>query len=293
MLAERFKGVRLVECVHMWFPLALAAAFLYAWMWIFARMSRGVNSGIVTASTALWGPPLFLWMLTQVDYPWGEWWWQLYMLWIILCLSLTLRLLTVASQKSLVTVINPLAALSTLSALFVSVAFFERTFIELHIVGIAIITGGLLLLYHGQWRAWCSPWTWAALFGVLILGVNVAIIKEILVLFPHPIAIIAVDATVVFVVNAVLAGPAWFRLRISNRMLLLLVIFSATTLIQDTLTLWALQLGPAPHVVAVKRTSILIAAALSYFVLHEREQPLPKLLLASVVVVLGVVLLTV
>jgi len=275
----------------MWFFLAFLAAFLYAWMWLFARMSRGVPSAIVTASMMCWAPPLLLWMLPRVEYPWGEWWWQLYLVWIAVCISFALRLLTFSSQRALVTVVNPLAALSTLATLLVSVMLFGQTFSAVHITGIAVITGGLLLLYHGQWRVWHTPWPWLTLLGVLILGVNVALLKEVLIRFPYPIAFVAVDATIVFLVNAAAAGRQWFHCTIPKRVWLLLAVFAGVTFLQEVSTVMAVDLGPAPHVVAVKRTSILIAAALSYFLLKEQEQPLRKLLLASGVVVMGVVML--
>lgn len=63
-------------------------------------------------------------------------------------------------------------------------------------------------------------------------------------------------------------------------------------LVQDLSTLYALTLGPSAYVIAVKRTSVLIVAVLGYFFLHERDQSLMRLLLASGLVVSGVGLLT-
>ena len=60
-------------------------------------------------------------------------------------------------------------------------------------------------------------------------------------------------------------------------------------LVQEFTTLLALTLGPSPYVIAVKRTSVLLTAVVGYAFLREREQSLEKLLLASGLVVAGVV----
>jgi len=60
---------------------------------------------------------------------------------------------------------------------------------------------------------------------------------------------------------------------------------------QDLLTLYAFTLGPSSYVIAVKRTSVLLTAVVGYVFLREREQSLKRLMLASGLVVGGVVML--
>jgi len=232
-------------------------------------------------------------MAFVVDYPWQETWWQLYLLFVFLVMPLTLWALTYSCQRTEVTIVNPLAALSTLSTLLVASTIFAKTFLPSHILGIIIVTTGLLCLYQGRWHAWRKPWPWIVLVSVLILGVNVAIIKEVLERFPHPLAVLALAATVIFVMNAIAAGKKWSRFPMEGSALLLLSFFAIASLSQDIFTFLALNLGPAPHVVAVKRTSIFFAAIGGYFIFKERDQSLVRLLISCVVVVGGVVLLNV
>ena len=275
----------------MWFFLALISAVLYAWMWLLARMSRGIASSTTTAAVTAWGVPLFLWMLTQVTYPWSEIWWRLYLVLPLAVIPWTMYLLTYASQRAPVTVVKPLAAISTLSTLVVSAIFFRNIFLPAHVMGIFVVTTGLFYLYRGNWQAWREPWPWYTLLGVLVLGVNVAAIKEVLLRFPHPFAVLALAATGTFVWNAAFSCMQRNRTRITVPMMRLLLIFALVTIVQDFTTFMAIAAGPAPHVIAVKRTSILFAAIFSYTFLHERQQSLWKLLLASGIVVMGVVML--
>lgn len=275
----------------MWFYLALISAVLYASLWLFARASRGIPSAFVTASIHVWAPFALFFIVREIDFPWHESWWQLYMLFTICVIPGTLWALTFASQRSEVTVINPLAALSTIATLAVSILLFEKQFELLHIAGIFVVVLGLFFLYHGAKGTWRKPWPWIVLVGVLILGVNVAIIKEVLERFPHPIAVLAFASTCSFSVNAIFATGSIRAIRLSKNRIVLLLFFLAATVAQDFATFFALSMGPAPHVVAIKRTSILFAAFMSYFLFGEKEQPLWKLMTACVIVVVGVALL--
>ena len=277
----------------MWFPLALGSAVLYASMWLFARASRGLPSGVVTAMYSAWSPILLFYVSQSVNFPWEEQWWQVYMLMPFLIIPFTLCMLTYACQRSPVTIVNPLASLSTFSTLTISTAFFAKSFSSIHIAGMVVITAGLFFLYHGQWKEWNKPWPWLILLGVLILGINVAIIKEVLQRFPHPIAVLALAATGTFAVNAIFAGKSWLKIKWTKNVIILLGAFALVNLSQDVLTFLALSLGPAPHVVAVKRTSILFAAIGGYFIFKEKDQSLVRLLISCVVVVIGVAMLNV
>jgi uncharacterized membrane protein len=277
----------------MWFVLALLSAVLYASMWLFARASRGMPTAFVTAAASMWAPPMLVWMLFTLDYPWGDPRWQAYLFLPFLLIPLTLWGLTLASQRTEVSIVKPLSALSTVSALCASVLFFGEQFRLLHIVGMTVITVGLLVLYHGRYKSWRTPWPWVALLGVLVLGVNAAVVRNVLGFFAEPLGLVVLAASATFFINAGLAVRNRADIRINGHTMLFLFAFGATNLLQDLLTFTALGMGPAPHVIAVKRTSILFAAFMSYFLFNDREQPLKRLLFACAIVVVGVGLVSV
>jgi uncharacterized membrane protein len=276
----------------MWFPLALLSAVLYACMWLFARGSRGMPTAFVTAAASMWAPPMLVWTLFNVDYPWGDPLWQRYLVLPFFLIPITLLGLTLAGQRTEVSIIKPLSALSTVAALCASVLLFGAEFRLAHTIGIAVITVGLLLLYHGRWESWRTPWPWIAFVGVLVLGANAAVAREVLVIFREPLALITLAATGSFCVNGALAIRERRVIKIASRDVVFLFAFAATNLAQDLLTFTALTMGPAPHVIAVKRTSILFAAFMSYFIFRDRDQPLWRLMAASGVVVIGVACLS-
>lgn len=275
----------------MWFPFALLSAFFYAALWVLARMSRGMPSTVVTALQFVFGPPLLFYTATRIEYPWHEPWWQLYLLLPLLILPLTAWAMTSALHTTEVTLVKPLFGLSSIATLFVSSSFFGETFSRWGLLGILLITLGLLLLYHERWEAWKSVGPWMVLTGAVIFGVNAAVVAEVVSRFPHVIALSALVMTTTFAANALGAGTLWRKMRWSRRNLLILLALAVACFGQDVITLYALTLGPSAYVIAVKRTSVLIVALLGYFFLHEREQSLWKLLLASALVVLGVSIL--
>ncbi|MBU2213412.1 DMT family transporter [Patescibacteria group bacterium] len=277
----------------MWFAYALISAVLYSSMWLFARASRGLPSGVVTALFSIWSPFLLFYVAKQVDFPWQEQWWQLYLVLAFIIMPITLRMMTYACQRAPVTVVNPLASLSTFSTLAIASVFFAKSFSSIHIVGMVTITLGLFFLYHGQWIEWRKPWPWLVLGGVMILGLNVAVLKEVLERFPHPIALMAFAGVGNFAVNSVLAGKSWFSFTWTSSIVLLLAAFALADVSQNVFTFLALSVGPAPHVVAVKRTSILFAAIGGYFIFKEKDQSLVRLIISCVIVAIGVALLNV
>lgn len=272
----------------MWFPFALLSAFFYAALWLLARMSRGMPSTVVTALQFIFGPLLLLVVMPTTDYPWQEPWWQLYLLFPFFVVPLTSWAMTYALHTTEVTLVKPLFGLSSIATLAVSSTFFGEEVHRWGLLGILLITLGLLTLYHERWEAWKHAGPWMVLTGAIIFGVNAAVVAEVVSRFPHVFAISALVMTTTFALNAAGAGPAWQRMQWSPRNLLILLSLALACLGQDVITLYALTLGPSAYVIAVKRTSVLIVAVLAYFFLHEREQPLMRLLLASGLVVGGV-----
>jgi len=153
------------------------------------------------------------------------------------------------------------------------------------------MTLGLLCLYHGRWQAWKSVGPWLALIGSIVIGVNAAVVAAMLHRFPYVLAATGIAMTANFIVNGVLAGKSWRKVVWSSRNIALFFCMMIANTLQAVFTLLAFTLGPSAYVIAIKRTSVLIVAVIGYFFLKERDQSLPRLLLASGLVVLGIVVL--
>lgn len=277
----------------MWFTYALLSAVFYALLWVFVRMSKGIPSTVVTAVEFIPGPFLFLYFLTQVDYPWGETWWQLYLIFPFVLIPFFVWAMTYALHRIEVTSVMPLFGLSSIATLFVAASFFGEQVTTTGIAGIAIITAGLFCLYGGRWEIWRQKGPWIVLAGAIFFGVNAAIAAKVLHKFPHIFALLAVIFTGAFIGNAPFALRDLKHVRWSSRVLLILIAIVCANVAHDIFTLIAFTHGPSSYVIAIKRTSILFTAVIGYVFLKERGQPLMRLLLASGLVVGGVVLLTV
>jgi len=263
-------------------------------MWLLARASKGLPSSVVTAINTIWAPILLIYFLPSVQFPWDKWWWYLYLILPMVLMPISTWTLTHACQRIDVTIIKPLSSLSTIATLFVSMFIFSKSFELIHIIGIFVITIGLLSLYHNRWNTIRSIWLWLAIFAIIIMGINGSVIKEVLSVFPHPIALIAFGATGEFAfVSFFGAKNDWNKIKWTRNNISLVTLFSIIVFAQSICTFLALSLGPAPHVIAIKRTSILLAALGGYWIFKERDQSLVRLVVSCVVVVMGVILLNI
>ncbi|MBU0767286.1 EamA family transporter [Patescibacteria group bacterium] len=277
----------------MWFAYALTSAVLYASLWLFARASRGTPTSVVAASANILGPVVLIISLRNIDFPWDESWWYWYLPIPTVILPIMMWLMTASSQRSDVTIIKPLSALSTITTFLFSVFVFSEQFSLKGILGLSVITAGLLILYHGQWSKWKNIWPWIILICVLLLGINVSILSKVLTFFPHPFAIIGLGMTSTLIWNSLFAKRAWSQTHFTRSLLLLLGAFAIAVFSQDIVTLIALTMAPAPYVVAIKRTSILLASLGGYFLFKEKDQSLSRLIISSCIVIVGVVLLNI
>ena len=277
----------------MWFLYASLAAIVYTLLWIFTRLSRGMPSSVVTALEFSFGPFLLLYTTQTVDFPWSERWWQLYLIFPFFILPLIMWMLTYALHRNEVSSIKPLFGFSSVSALIAASLFFGETITAWSVLGVLIITLGLFCLYHGRWESWRHYGPWIVLACAILVGVNGAVLVWVFGRFPHFLAVAALSMTSIFIFNAVIAGRAWARVSFTPRRVGLLVAPSVIVLLDNIFTLSALSLGPSASVIAVKRSSILLTSIVAYVFLKERSQSLPRLLVASGLVVVGVVLLTV
>ena len=288
--------VSLLHCftvlLFMWFVFALLSAVFFTLLWVLARMSRGLPSAVVTAMEFLLGPFLLLSVAREIDYPWGETWWQWYLILPFLIAPLMFWALTYALQRTEVTLVKPLFGLSGLTTLFVASLFFGERVSILGVFGILLTVLGIFFLYQGRWEIWKHSGPWIVLAGAVIFGAAGAVIAAVLVRFPHVLALAALAMTASFVVNAVLAGRSWTRVSLNRRTVAILLGLVIAGIGHDLTTLYAFTLGPSPYVIAVKRTSILLTAIVGYVFLGERNQSLQRLLLSAVLVVAGVAFLT-
>jgi len=133
-------------------------------------------------------------------------------------------------------------------------------------------------------------WTMDHACRALFYGANAAVVAAVLQKFPHVFGIAAMIFLGSFLMNLPMAIRDLRGFQFSRRHLFVLLGMIVMNFTQDILTLIGFTLGPSPYVIAIKRTSILLAAAIGYVFLHERGQSLPRLLLATGCVVLGIIL---
>ncbi len=279
------------EVSSMWILLALASAVLYAATWLFARASKGIPVAVVTSAQFAIGPIVLIHSAWVVDFPWHEPLWIFYLGFNTFIGPIILLGFTYASQRVEVSIIKPLTGLTSIAALFFSVVLFHETFPLLGILGIVLTTLGLLLLYKGRWYVWKTPYPWIILFGVLIFGINTVMAREVYKFFPHVIPMSSAFLSGGFFFNAVVAGKKWFTTKWSWRRVGFMTLFALTVWFQDVFTIAAVALAPAPYVLAVKRLSILFAALGGYYIFKERDQSLPRLMMAVTLVILGIVVI--
>lgn len=276
----------------MWIVLSLLAAVLYASTWLFARASKGIPSAVVTSGQFAFGPLVLIYSIWAFDFPWHEPLWNFYVMFSFIVGPLILLGFTYASQRIEVSIIKPLTGLTSIAALFFAITIFHEQFPLMGIVGIVITTVGLLILYHGRWDVWKTPYPWFILIGVLVFGINTVMVREIHKFFPHILAISSAFLAGGFFLNALVAGRKWMETKWTGKRILFMGWFALAVFLQDIFTLMAVTLAPAPYVLAVKRLSILIAALGGYYLFNERDQSLPRLLLAVLFVIVGIVFIT-
>ena len=253
-------------------------------------MSRGIPSTVVTAAEYVTGPFLFFAVIGTVDYPWHEPWFWAYLTLPFLLIPFFVWSTTYAVHRIEVTYVKPLFGFSSITALLVASIFFGEEMTARGAIGILCITFGLLTLYHGRWSAWRSVGPWIMLSAALFYGANAAVVAAVLQKFPHVFGIAAMIFLGSFLMNLPMAIRDLRGFQFSRRHLLVLLGMIIMNFTQDILTLIGFTLGPSPYVIAIKRTSILLTAAIGYVFLHERDQSLPRLLLATGCVVLGIIL---
>lgn len=275
----------------MWFILALIAAIAYALLWVLARVSRGMPSTVVTAAQFIPAPFILFAVTRSTDFPWSAWWWWAYLLLPFLFVPVATWAATYALHRAEVSLLKPLFGLSSILTLLTASLFFGEHVSVIGMTGIGVIVAGLLFLYHGRWQEWRNTGPWIMLAVVLFFGVNAAVVAAVIHRFPHVFAISSLVASGSLLMNAPFALRDLPSVRWSWCAVVILCSMMLVTLVQDISTLVAFTLGPSSYVIAVKRTSVLFAAFIGYVFLHERDQSLPRLLLASGIVVGGVIML--
>jgi drug/metabolite transporter (DMT)-like permease len=277
----------------MWFFPALVSAVFYSMLWVLARMSRGLPSSVVTWVQFMYGPVILYFASMHVDFPWGEIWWWAYLTIPFGFLPAYAWAMTYSLHRTQVTLLQPLFGLSSIATLIIASGFFGERVAPLGVFGILFVTGGLLSLYHGRWGVWKSRGPWIALVGAFVFGSNAAIVAGVLKEFPHIYALSGIIITGHLLFCSIPAVPRLKKVVWSRRTLLIFFFLGVAMIGQDLTSLYAFTLGPSSYVIAVKRTSMLLTAVIGYVFLKERDQSLPRLMIASGLVVAGVVMLTV
>jgi uncharacterized membrane protein len=274
-----------------WFLLSLLAALSFTALWILTRLSREMPSNAVTALQALPGPVILWYATWEIDFPWGEPLWQWYLVFPLLLMPIALWALTASVHRTEVTLVKPLSAFSSVCTLVTAFVLFGEKVSGYGVTGVFIITAGLFLLYHGRFAAWRKSGPWLALLGAIIIGVNAGVLAGVLDLFPFVLAVAGFSMTTTLLINGAAAGRSWREIKWSKANILIAAAMIFVNVLQHIFTLTAFLYGPSSYVIAVKRTSLLLTAVIGYVFLNERDQSLTQLLLASGVVVVGVMLL--
>lgn len=277
----------------MWFVLAFLSAFLYASLWLFARASKGMPSSIVTAFQFLPGPIMLIILSSRIHFPWHEPRWYLFLVITFIVTPPFSWAMNFASQRIEVTLIKPLSSLSSISALVFGMLLSHQTFSLKAVLGILVSTVGLMLIYHARWKVWRKPYPWLVLASMMVFGLNATVAGMLLQVFPHPLTISATSLTGGFLLSAVSGVNHRKHMRWTPQTIGLLLSFAAACVGQELFTDYALVLAPAAYVLAVKRTSIIMATVAGYLIFHEKDVPLTKLLMATAIVIAGLVLLLV
>ncbi len=276
----------------MWIAIALLSAVFYSALWVLARLSRGIPSAVINMAQYLPGPLLLWYFWPVAELPWGHPYWVPFLVLEGLCVPLLLWAMTFASQRIEVSAINPLAALSSVSALFISWLLLHDDISTVGAVGILIVTVGLLLLYRGRWSIWRTPYPWIVLGGVLFFGLTLSVGREVMREFNEPFFLSGLFMTMGLVTTAMPAWQSRAGVVCNRRTLWIIAAMSASMAIQDVSTFAALSLAPAAYVGSIKRLGIIVVSLIGYFCLRERVLPLWQLLLATSIVTLGSVLVT-
>lgn len=247
----------------------------------------------MTAVQFVFAPFLLFYVVRTVDFPWEYGWWWLYLVIPFLILPFAFWASTYAVHRTEVTVVKPLIGISGVAALVVGVSFFGEEISMRGIGGVVLIVGGLFALYHGRWESWKERGPWIIFICAFIFGATAACEAAVLSRFPHPLVISAMILTGSLCVSFVPAISSYKRIPLNRKSLLILFALPIVSVLQIVLSVYALMYGPSGYVMSVKRTSILLTAVIGYAFLKERDQSLPRLLVASGLVVGGVVMLTV
>ena len=277
----------------MWILLSLLSAVGFAAQWLLVRASRGTPGSVVTAAQFVSGPFLLLIFLRGVSLPWDQNIWYVFLLFNCLIVPAASWAMIVAMQRVPVTVSNPLLGLSSVASLITVAIFFHGTFSAAGVAGILLTTAGLFCLYQGRWHLWRTRYPWVVLVVVMLFGINGSISHALLEVFPQPQVISGIFLTASFFVPLISAARSGRSMRWTGSIVLLLVTLAIVTLIQEIATTVAMLSAPAPYVLSIKRTSVLLSVLGGYVLFHERDETLQRLLLSTVIVLAGVVMMTV
>jgi|GEM_PF-914041 len=275
----------------MWLLYSLIAAVFYAALWILARASRGLPASIVLAAEFFPVPLLIFFGWPSQPIPWSEPLWILFCLVSVFVMPFTWWLMTYAGQRSDIGVIKPLSSLSSITALFAGVVIFHDSVSFLGTLGVLVVMFGLLILYRGRAYHWRKRYPWIVLGCVLFYGFIGALLRSIVQIFPEPLFVTGIFLLPGSFIYFAQALRVVRTVTFTSAHYIILGIFAFASITQEVASIYALTLAPAAYMYTVKRTSIIIASLVGYFYFHEKEVPLWRLTVGSIIVISGTAVL--
>lgn len=174
-----------------------------------------------------------------------------------------------------------------MSALFFGIVFFDDVVSLLGALSVLIVVLGLLMLYKGRMHHWQKPYPWIVLGCVILFGFNGALFRATLQIFPEPLLLTGLFFAPTGALGVILLLCSSVRIGLNARHWWILGAFAVANCIQEIATVYALSLAPSAYMFTVKRTSIIIASLIGYFYFHEKEVPLWRLIVGSLIVISG------
>lgn len=275
----------------MWLLLSLLAAVFYAALWVLARASKGLPPSIVLAAQFIPSPLLVFFWWPDAPLPWHEPLFVTFFLLSCFFMPTVSWLMTYAGQRAHIGVIKPLSGLSSLTALLAGLFLFDDSISVTGSLGVLIVVLGLLLLYRGRMYHWRTLPPWIVLACVLTFGVVGALFRAVLQFFPEPIFLTGIFLMPSGLLWVLRAGWIKKSVVLTQRHWIILALFAVAAIVQEVVSFMALALAPAAYMYTVKRTSIIIASLIGYFYFHEKEVPLWRLVVGSLIVISGTAVL--
>jgi drug/metabolite transporter (DMT)-like permease len=277
----------------MWLILALGSAIIDSAQWSVIRASHEkIPSSLMTAAHHILGPFLATGIFIY-PMPVSETIVWIYLGYVFFVNPPFSWLSVYSTQRIPVSLSKPLGSFSTISSTLAGVFLFQTNFPPLGLWAIILGFIGLWMLYHARWSEWKKPYPWILTGCMLNFGMVSVLTSQVLEVYPHPIIVSGIGLTGALTV-ALTGSIAHYRKWNLHRQTIVMLLFIAiSNIISQIIGVMALGMAPAAYVVSIKRTSIILTALIGYAIFRERQTPFWRLMLATGIVTLSIVLMAI